>query len=399
MAATTSAASEAKNADEEGELEDEDEEQMQTADLAAAKSSSGGENAPEELIRLNSGAKECILLDVFNSSSQAITVGSHLAFIEANKALQFDRALANGLRLNIPSGDSVRFEPNATKVVPLIAIAGQRLVRGTNNLVDGEVGGEDGAALKRTMKRVGKRGFGNRPRKSIETADIEAVNKEFGLNLPASWCVQMPREVYWRRYGPTVGDRIHLADLGLVIQIERDFINYGDELTFGIGKVTLRLSDSFLIRPNKFYSYIALFRVKTLREGQGQAVAARNDVALDTILTNVVIVDAVAGVLKADVGIKDGMIQGVGKAGNPHTMEVTPGLVVGVGTDVICGEGLIVTAGGVDMGACFAQSKDSLMAALGSGLTTLLGGGTGSLSSGRLLSLPSNASNQSYSLI
>lgn len=105
--------------------------------------------------------------------------------------------------------------------------------------------------------------------------------------------------------------------------------------------------------------------------------------ALDTILTNVVVMDAVAGVLKADVGIKDGMIQGVGKAGNPHTMQVTPGLVVGVGTDVICGEGLIVTAGGVDMGACFAQSKGSLMAALSSGLTTLLGGGTGSLSSGK----------------
>lgn len=124
-----------------------------------------------------------------------------------------------------------------------------------------------------------------------------------------------------------------------------------------------------------------------MREGQGQASAARNDVALDTILTNVIVIDAVAGVLKADVGIKDGMIQGVGKGGNPHTMQVTPGLVVGVGTDVICGEGLILTAGGLDMGACFAQSKGSLMAALSSGLTTLLGGGTGSLSSGKWTTL------------
>jgi urease alpha subunit len=120
-----------------------------------------------------------------------------------------------------------------------------------------------------------------------------------------------------------------------------------------------------------------------LRDGQGQTAAARNDVALDTILTNVVIIDAVAGVLKADVGLKDGMIAGVGKGGNPHTMECTPGLLVGVGTDVVCGEGLLLTAGGVDMGACFAQSKASLMDALASGLTTLLGGGTGSLSSGR----------------
>lgn len=265
---TTVAPAEAKNTDEEGELEEEDEEQMQTSDPATAtatatacKSGSEQQQAePEELIRLNGHAKECTLLDVFNSSSEAISVGSHFAFIEANKALQFDRALANGLRLNIPSGDTVRFEPNATKVVPLIAIAGQRLVKGANNLVDGEVGvdggdagsSEDGSAqLKRTMRRVAKRGFGNRPRKAIEQADIDAVNKEFSLNMPATWWVQMPREVYSRRYGPTVGDRIHLADLGLVVQIERDFINYGDELTFGVGKVTA--SESFTFTGYGFY--------------------------------------------------------------------------------------------------------------------------------------------------
>lgn len=236
---------EAKNTDEEGELEDEVEERMQTSDPATSCKSREQQAEPGELIRLNGHAKECTLLDVFNSSSEAITVGSHFAFIEANKALQFERALANGLRLNIPSGDTVRFEPNATKVVPLIAIAGQRLVRGANNLVDGEVavgvdesGSEGSAQLRRTMKRVAKRGFGNRPRKAIEQADVDAVNKEFSLDLPATWWVQMPREVYLRRYGPTVGDRIHLADLGLVVQIERDFTNYGDELTFGVGKVT-----------------------------------------------------------------------------------------------------------------------------------------------------------------
>ena len=111
-------------------------------------------------------------------------------------------------------------------------------------------------------------------------------------------------------------------------------------------------------------------------------MGVRNDVALDTIITNVIIIDAVSGVVKADIGIKDGMIQGVGKGGNPHTMEVSPGLVVGVGTDVICGGGLIVTAGAVDMGACLVQSKGSLLAALSSGVTTMFGGGTGSVSSG-----------------
>lgn len=217
--------------------EEDDEERMQTEGSRTAVSSQvwpAGE-APDELIRLNSHAKECVVLDVMNSSNEPITVGSHFAFMEANKALQFDRALAYGLRLNIPSGESVRFEAGETKLVPLIAIAGQRTVKGGNSLADGEINEE---GLKRAMKRVAKRGFGNRPRKAIEADDLAAVNKEFGLDLPVRWWPQMPREIYWRRYGPTVGDRVHLADLGLVVQIERDFVSYGDELTFGVGKVS-----------------------------------------------------------------------------------------------------------------------------------------------------------------
>jgi urease len=117
--------------------------------------------------------------------------------------------------------------------VPLIAISGLKLVKGGNNLVDGEVSEEN---LKRTMKRIGKRGFGNRTRKTIEPIDIQTVNKEFGLNMPASWFVELPRDVYLKRYGPTVGDRVYLGDLNLVVEIERDFISHGDELTFGVGK-------------------------------------------------------------------------------------------------------------------------------------------------------------------
>ena len=125
----------------------------------------------------------------------------------------------------------------------------------------------------------------------------------------------------------------------------------------------------------------------------GQTVNARNDVALDTIITNVIIIDSISGIIKADIGIKvlytisksvskknfnlysikDGMIHGVGKGGNPHTMQITPGMIVGVGTDVICGEGLICTAGGIDIGAFFTQSKDAFLSALCSGITTIFG--------------------------
>lgn len=99
----------------------------------------------------------------------------------------------------------------------------------------------------------------------------------------------------------------------------------------------------------------------------------RNDVALDTLITNIVVIDSVSGIFKADIGIKDGMIHGVGKAGNPHTMDITVGMVVGAGTDVISGEGLIVTAGAIDVGTSFFQSKSSLLSALGSGITTVFG--------------------------
>lgn len=86
-----------------------------------------------------------------------------------------------------------------------------------------------------------------------------------------------------------------------------------------------------------------IYLSKSIREGMAQAVNVRNDTALDTIITNVVIIDAVCGVIKADIGIKDGMILGVGKGGNPHTMQITPGMIVGVGTDIINGEGYLIT--------------------------------------------------------
>src|SRR5881394_311710 len=129
---------------------------------------------------------------------------------------------------------------------------------------------------------------------------------------------KMPRRHYAEMFGPTTGDRVSLADTSLVIQIERDYTVYGDECKFGGGKV--------------------------LREGMGQAAGVSQKDALDCVITNALIIDW-TGIYKADIGIKNGLIHGIGKAGNPDVMAgVTPGMIVGVTTEGIAGEGLIVTA-------------------------------------------------------
>jgi urease subunit alpha len=165
--------------------------------------------------------------------------------------------------------------------------------------------------------------------------------------------LKIPRRTYAELYGPTTGDRIRLADTELIIEIEKDFTHYGDEITFGGGKV--------------------------IRDGMGQSASAireREHGALDLVITNAVILDH-WGIVKADVGIKNGRIVKVGKAGNPDTMEgVDPGLVVGPATEVIAGENLILTAGGVDSHIHFI-SPQQIYEALSNGITTMIGGGTG----------------------
>jgi len=152
-------------------------------------------------------------------------------------------------------------------------------------------------------------------------------------------------------YGPTTGDRVRLADTELLIRVERDLTVPGDEVKFGGGKV--------------------------IRDGMGQSArATRAEGALDTVITNAVIVDH-WGIVKADIGIRDGRIAGVGKAGNPDLMDgVTPGMVIGAGTEAIAGEGRIVTAGGIDahIHLICPQLVDEAITA---GLTTMIGGGTG----------------------
>ena len=162
--------------------------------------------------------------------------------------------------------------------------------------------------------------------------------------------LRIDRRHYRDIYGPTTGDRVRLGDTGLVAEVEHDATVYGDECKFGGGKV--------------------------LRDGMGQAAGVGDAGALDCVITNALIVDW-TGIRKSDVGIKHGRIAGIGKAGNPDVMAgVSPGMVVGVTTEAIAGEGLILTAGGIDSHIHFICPQQ-VFEALASGVTTFIGGGTG----------------------
>ncbi|MEW6543298.1 MAG: urease subunit alpha [Nitrospirota bacterium] len=163
--------------------------------------------------------------------------------------------------------------------------------------------------------------------------------------------MKIPRRQYADLYGPTVGDRVRLADTELIVEVEKDLTTPGEEAKFGGGKV--------------------------IRDGMGQSPAAtRAGGALDLVITNAVILDY-WGIVKADIGIRDGRIVGIGKAGNPDLMAgVTPELVIGPGTEVISAEGKIVTAGGIDSHIHFICPQ-IIHEGLAAGLTTLIGGGTG----------------------
>ena len=160
--------------------------------------------------------------------------------------------------------------------------------------------------------------------------------------------VSLPRKIYADMYGPTTGDKVRLADTELFIEVEDDLTQYGDEVKFGGGKV--------------------------IRDGMGQSQISRDGGAVDTVITNALVVD-VTGIYKADVGLKDGLIHAIGKAGNPDTQDGV-NIIIGPSTEAIAGEGHILTAGGFDSHIHFIcpQQIDD---ALHSGLTTMLGGGTG----------------------
>lgn len=162
----------------------------------------------------------------------------------------------------------------------------------------------------------------------------------------------LSRQEYNNLFGPTVGDKIRLGDTDLYVEIEKDLRTYGDEAVYGGGK--------------------------TIRDGMGLAnTMTSTEGSLDLVITNVTIIDAKLGVVKADVGIKDGKIAGIGKAGNPNVMDgVSPNLVTGASTDAISGEHLILTAGGIDGHVHFIAPQQAY-ASLSNGITTLIGGGIG----------------------
>ncbi|SJM28295.1 urease subunit alpha [Mesorhizobium delmotii] len=160
---------------------------------------------------------------------------------------------------------------------------------------------------------------------------------------------RITRAAYAQMYGPTVGDKVRLADTELFIEVEKDFTLHGEEVKFGGGKV--------------------------IRDGMGQSQVSRAQGAVDTVITNALVVDASDGIFKADIGLKDGRIAAIGKAGNPD-MQNGVTIIIGPGTEIIAGEGKILTAGGFDAHIhfiCPQQIEEALM----SGITTMLGGGTG----------------------
>ena len=159
---------------------------------------------------------------------------------------------------------------------------------------------------------------------------------------------RISRATYAQMFGPTVGDKVRLADTELFIEVERDLTTYGEEVKFGGGKV--------------------------IRDGMGQSQMSRADGAMDTVITNALILDH-TGIYKADVGLRDGRIAVIGKAGNPDTQ---PGvsIIIGPGTEIIAGEGKILTAGGIDTHIHFI-SPQQVDEALNAGITCMVGGGTG----------------------
>ena len=300
------------------------------APAAAKKSPAPGEVCTsKESIELLAG-RDKVKVRVTNTCDRPIQVGSHFHLIEANRYLNFDRRRAFGKRLAVPSGTAVRFEPGESKTVTLVDIAGNRVVKGGNNLVDGPATAE---RIEEVMQRVRNAGFGH-----VDAEDL-------GAGEP----LMIPRHKYAHMYGPTVGDRVRLGDTNLYVTPERDFTMKGEESKFGGGK--------------------------TLREGMAQQAGVGAADCLDTIITNALIIDH-TGIYKADIGVKDGHIVGIGHGGNPDVADITPGMVVGVNTEAIAAEGCIVTAGALDTHIHYICPQ-LCTEAVASGITTLLGGGTG----------------------
>lgn len=300
----------------------------------AHKAQPGAVVAVKGTLTLNAGRKR-IGLHVTNTGDRPVQVGSHYHFVETNRLLDFDRLRSVGYRLDIPAGTAVRFEPGDAKTVTLVEIGGNKIISGGNGIASGPV---DVGRAEEILKRLQEGGFCHTTQEMLED--------EAALGPGA----KMVRDAYAMMFGPTTGDLVRLGETDLWVKVEKDMTVYGEECKFGGGK--------------------------TLREGMGQASGRSDSEVLDLLITNALIVDW-TGIYKADIGVKHGIIVAIGKAGNPDIMDgVTPGMIVGSNTDVLAAEGKIVTAGGIDTHVhfiCPEQTDESLS----SGVTTLMGGGTG----------------------
>ncbi len=295
----------------------------------------GEYNIQDGDIILNQG-RQVQTISVSNTGDRPIQIGSHYHFYEVNDALSFDREQTRGYRLNIISGTAVRFEPGQSREVELVAYAGKQEVYGFAGRVMGAV----------------------QPDKTDEK-QLETSQK------------RVSRQIYAEHFGPTTGDKVRLADTELWLQVEADLTNHKDT---AVDQANTSQSDEGTSHTTEIKGEEVKFGGgKVIRDGMGQGQLLGAEVA-DTVITNALVVDY-TGIYKADIGIKNGRISAIGKAGNP---DIQPAIDIPIGgaTEIIAGEGKILTAGGVDSHIHFIAPQQC-ETALMSGVTTMLGGGTG----------------------
>ncbi|MGP4717385.1 urease subunit alpha [Psychrobacter sp. T6-6] len=298
----------------------------------------GEYNIKDGDIILNQG-RQVQTISVSNTGDRPIQIGSHYHFYEVNDALSFDRESTRGYRLNIISGTAVRFEPGQSREVELVAYAGKQEVYGFAGRIMGNA----------------------QPNEESDTSHDKA---------PVTTSQKrVSRQIYAEHFGPTTGDKVRLADTELWLQVEADLTSHTD-----MDQTQTSQSDEGISKTTEIKGEEVKFGGgKVIRDGMGQGQLLGAEVA-DTVITNALVVDY-TGIYKADIGIKDGRISAIGKAGNP---DIQPAIDIPIGgaTEIIAGEGKILTAGGVDSHIHFIAPQQC-ETALMSGVTTMLGGGTG----------------------
>lgn len=291
-------------------------------------------------IILNQG-RQVQTISVSNTGDRPIQIGSHYHFYEVNDALSFEREQTRGFRLNIISGTAVRFEPGQSREVELVAYAGKQDVYGFAGRVMGAAHPDEAS-------------------ESVTDKKATATSQK-----------RVSRRIYAEHFGPTTGDKVRLADTELWLQVEADLTSHKDTT---VDQADTSQSGESSSKPIEIKGEEVKFGGgKVIRDGMGQGQLLGAEVA-DTVITNALVMDY-TGIYKADIGIKDGRISAIGKAGNP---DIQPAIDIPIGgaTEIISGEGKILTAGGVDSHIHFIAPQQC-ETALMSGVTTMLGGGTG----------------------